>query len=206
MAREAPTAGRPKTPDKPRFVAGAIGPLNRNLSMSLGRQRSGRPHGDLRRGLRRLSRTGAGAARGRGGPVPDRDHLRHPERKAAIKAILDLEDEGWSRCRSGSPAPSPTARAARCRARRSEAFWNSVRHAKPFAVGFNCALGAELMRPHIAETGAHRRHPGGGLSQRRPAQRLGPVRRGPAPDRPHAAGVGRERSGQHPRRLLRHHA
>ena len=32
-----------------------------------------------------------------------------------------------------------------------EAFWNSVRHAKPFAVGLNCALGAELMRPHIAE-------------------------------------------------------
>ena len=33
----------------------------------------------------------------------------------------------------------------------AEAFWNSVKHAKPFAVGFNCALGAELMRPHIAE-------------------------------------------------------
>ena len=32
-----------------------------------------------------------------------------------------------------------------------EAFWNSVRHARPFAVGFNCALGADLMRPHIAE-------------------------------------------------------
>ncbi|HZK98949.1 MAG TPA: homocysteine S-methyltransferase family protein, partial [Caulobacteraceae bacterium] len=32
-----------------------------------------------------------------------------------------------------------------------EAFWNSVRHAKPFAIGLNCALGAELMRPHIAE-------------------------------------------------------
>lgn len=31
-----------------------------------------------------------------------------------------------------------------------EAFWNSIRHARPFAVGFNCALGAELMRPHIA--------------------------------------------------------
>jgi 5-methyltetrahydrofolate--homocysteine methyltransferase len=32
-----------------------------------------------------------------------------------------------------------------------EAFWNSIRHARPFAVGFNCALGADLMRPHIAE-------------------------------------------------------
>ncbi|MBW3559791.1 MAG: homocysteine S-methyltransferase family protein, partial [Proteobacteria bacterium] len=32
-----------------------------------------------------------------------------------------------------------------------EAFWNSVKHARPFAVGLNCALGAELMRPHLAE-------------------------------------------------------
>ncbi len=32
-----------------------------------------------------------------------------------------------------------------------EAFWNSVRHAKPFSVGINCALGARDMRPHIQE-------------------------------------------------------
>ncbi|RFB79868.1 methionine synthase [Methylovirgula sp. 4M-Z18] len=31
------------------------------------------------------------------------------------------------------------------------AFWHSVRHAKPFTVGFNCALGAAAMRPHLAE-------------------------------------------------------
>ena len=33
----------------------------------------------------------------------------------------------------------------------TEAFWNSVRHARPFAVGFNCALGGKEMRPYIAE-------------------------------------------------------
>ncbi|MEF9996938.1 MAG: homocysteine S-methyltransferase family protein, partial [Burkholderiaceae bacterium] len=32
-----------------------------------------------------------------------------------------------------------------------EAFWNSVRHAKPLAIGLNCALGAALMRPYIEE-------------------------------------------------------
>ena len=31
------------------------------------------------------------------------------------------------------------------------AFWHSVRHAKPFTIGLNCALGAEAMRPHLAE-------------------------------------------------------
>ena len=33
----------------------------------------------------------------------------------------------------------------------TEAFWNSVRHARPLAVGLNCALGAALMRPYIEE-------------------------------------------------------
>lgn len=32
-----------------------------------------------------------------------------------------------------------------------EAFWNSIRHAKPLSVGINCALGADLMAPYIAE-------------------------------------------------------
>lgn len=32
-----------------------------------------------------------------------------------------------------------------------EAFWNAVRHARPFAVGFNCALGAKELRAHVAE-------------------------------------------------------
>src|SRR6202035_4720489 len=34
-----------------------------------------------------------------------------------------------------------------------EAFWNSVRHAEPLSVGFNCALGAEDLRAHIADIG-----------------------------------------------------
>jgi methionine synthase I (cobalamin-dependent) len=35
-----------------------------------------------------------------------------------------------------------------------EAFYFSIRHLKPFAVGLNCALGAELMRPYLAEIAA----------------------------------------------------
>ncbi|MEO1794588.1 MAG: homocysteine S-methyltransferase family protein, partial [Pseudomonadota bacterium] len=33
----------------------------------------------------------------------------------------------------------------------TEAFWYSLRHLKPFSVGLNCALGAELMRPYLAD-------------------------------------------------------
>jgi 5-methyltetrahydrofolate--homocysteine methyltransferase len=69
----------------------------------------------------------------------------------ATKAILDLEDEGYE------PLPiwisgTITDRSGRTLSGQTvEAFWNSVRHARPFAVGLNCALGADLMRPHIAE-------------------------------------------------------
>ena len=33
----------------------------------------------------------------------------------------------------------------------TEAFWNSVRHAKPIAIGLNCALGAKQLRPYVQE-------------------------------------------------------
>jgi len=36
-----------------------------------------------------------------------------------------------------------------------EAFWYSMRHLRPFSIGLNCALGAELMRPYLAELAAH---------------------------------------------------
>ena len=42
-------------------------------------------------------------------------------------------------------------RAASCRAQTVSAFWHSVRHARPVAIGLNCALGATLMRPYIEE-------------------------------------------------------
>lgn len=70
--------------------------------------------------------------------------------KAAIKALLDLRAEkgidlpiiisGTITDASGRTLSGQTA----------EAFWNSVRHARPWAIGLNCALGADLMRQHVA--------------------------------------------------------
>jgi 5-methyltetrahydrofolate--homocysteine methyltransferase len=70
--------------------------------------------------------------------------------KAAIKALIDLRREkaldlpviisGTITDASGRTLSGQTA----------EAFWNSVRHARPWAIGLNCALGADLMRQHIA--------------------------------------------------------
>ncbi len=70
--------------------------------------------------------------------------------KAAIKAVLDFNDtvakpfdmiiSGTITDASGRTLSGQTA----------EAFWYSVRHARPWAIGLNCALGAAEMRQHIA--------------------------------------------------------
>jgi 5-methyltetrahydrofolate--homocysteine methyltransferase len=151
LAREAADRWTAKTPDKPRFVAGSIGPLNRTLSLSP----------DVNDpGFRAVSYDEVYAA------YAEQVRALHEggvdlflvetvfdtlNAKAALKAILDLEDDGYE------PLPiwvsgTITDRAGRTLSGQTvEAFWNSIKHARPFAVGLNCALGAELMRPHIVE-------------------------------------------------------
>src|SRR5260221_782105 len=151
LARESADRWTDRTPEQPRLVAGAIGPLNRTLSISP----------DVNNpGARSVTFDEAYAS------YPDQARALHEggvdmflvetifdplNAKAAIKAILDLEDEGFE------PLPiwisgTITDRSGRTLSGQTvEAFWNSVRHARPFAVGLNCALGAELMAPYIAE-------------------------------------------------------
>ena len=63
-----------------------------------------------------------------------------------------------------------------------EAFWNAISHFPLLSVGMNCALGPDVMRPHI-EALAERRHDADQLpSERRPAERDGPVRSRPRGD------------------------
>ena len=50
-----------------------------------------------------------------------------------------------------SPAPSPTPPGGCSPGQTAEAFWNSVRHARPLFVGLNCALGGEQLRPYVEE-------------------------------------------------------
>ena len=151
LARESADRWTAGNPDKPRFVAGAIGPLSRTLSMSSDVNDPGArqvTYDAVYQAYREQAR-----ALHQGGvdlflveTVFDTLNA-----KAAIKAILDLQDEGLE------PLPiwisgTITDRSGRTLSGQTvEAFWNSIRHARPFAVGFNCALGADLMRPHVAE-------------------------------------------------------
>jgi 5-methyltetrahydrofolate--homocysteine methyltransferase len=151
IARAAADRWTAKEPHKPRFVAGSIGPLPVMLSMSSDVNDPGARKVTFEQ-VYQAYREQVLALHDGGVDLFLIETITDTLNcKAAIKAILDLTDEGY--------APLPiwisgtiTDRSGRTLSGQTvEAFWNSVRHAKPFAVGLNCALGAELMRPHIAE-------------------------------------------------------
>ena len=152
LAREAADRWTEKTPDKPRFVGGAIGPLNRTLSMSSDVNDPGARQVPVDEEFTAAYLEQARALHEGGVDFFLVETIFDTlNAKAAIKAILDLQDEGFE------PLPlwisgTITDRSGRTLSGQTvEAFWHSIRHARPFAVGFNCALGADLMRPHIAE-------------------------------------------------------
>ena len=151
IAREVADRWTEKEPHKPRFVAGPMGPTNRTLSISPDVNDPGfravsfdEVYEAYRQQARALHEGGVDL-------FLVETIFDTLNAKAAIKAILDLQDEGYEALplwisgtitdRSGRTLSGQTA----------EAFWNSVRHARPFAIGLNCALGADLMRPHIAD-------------------------------------------------------
>ncbi|ACG79059.1 5-methyltetrahydrofolate--homocysteine methyltransferase [Phenylobacterium zucineum HLK1] len=140
-----------KEPGKPRFVAGSIGPLPVMLSMSSDVNDPGARKVTFEQVYEAYAEQVRALHDGGVDMFLIETITDTLNCKAAIKAILDLEDEGYE------PLPiwisgTITDRSGRTLSGQTvEAFWNSVRHAKPFAVGLNCALGAELMRPHIAE-------------------------------------------------------
>ena len=151
IARERADACTAKTPHKPRFVAGALGPTNRTATISP----------DVNDpGFRNVSFDELVAAYGEAidGLVDGGADLLLVETvfdTLNAKAALFAIDQSFERVGVRLPIiVSGTITDASGRTlsgQTTEAFWNSVRHARPLAVGLNCALGAALMRPYIEE-------------------------------------------------------
>ena len=151
LAREAADVWTRKTPDRPRFVAGAVGPTNRTASISPDVSNPGYRNitfDELREAYAEQVR---GLIKGGVDIILIETIFDTLNAKAAGFATLDVFDEkgielpimisGTITDRSGRTLSGQTA----------EAFWYSMRHLRPFSIGLNCALGAELMRPYIAE-------------------------------------------------------
>src|SRR3990167_6893788 len=154
LAREITDAVTKKTPDKPRFVIGTLGPTNRTASLSPDVNDPG--YRNITFDL--LMNAYFDAVRGL---VEGGAHLLMIETifdtlncKAAIFAVekyfaeqgkcLPLMISGTITDASGRTLTGQTTRA----------FWYSVRHARPMSIGLNCALGPGALRPYTQELSA----------------------------------------------------
>jgi 5-methyltetrahydrofolate--homocysteine methyltransferase len=139
------------TPDKPRFVAGAVGPTNRTASLSPDVNNPGFRNVTFD-DLAKAYREQVDALIDGGADIILIETIFDTlNAKAAGLATLEAFEakgvelpimiSGTITDRSGRTLSGQTA----------EAFWYSMRHLKPFSIGLNCALGAELMRPYLAD-------------------------------------------------------
>ncbi|MGJ4901474.1 methionine synthase [Bradyrhizobium sp. HKCCYLS2058] len=138
---------------KQRFVAGAMGPTNRTASISPDVSNPGYravTFDDLRLAYGEQAR---GLLDGGADILLLETIFDTLNAKAALYAIAELCEE------RGIDVPvmisgTITDKSGRLLSgQMPEAFWNSVRHAKPLTIGFNCALGAEDLRAHVADIG-----------------------------------------------------
>jgi 5-methyltetrahydrofolate--homocysteine methyltransferase len=151
LARAAADGATAADPSRPRWVAGSIGPTNRTLSLSPDVGDPGARAVDFDQVYEAYREQAIALYDGGVDLFLVETVFDTLNAKAALKAILDLADEG----RTALPiwiSGTITDRSGRTLSGQTvDAFWASVRHAEPFAVGLNCALGAELMRPFLAD-------------------------------------------------------
>ncbi len=149
LAREA--CERFSSADKPRFVAGALGPTPRTASISPDVNDPAARNvtfDELRDAYREQA---AGLLEGGCDLFLVETIFDTLNAKAAIFALDELMEDTGERLPVIVSGTVTDASGRILSGQTVSAFWHSVRHARPLAVGLNCALGAALMRPYIEE-------------------------------------------------------
>jgi len=151
VAREAADAMTAKTPDKPRFVAGVIGPTSRTCSISPDVNDPGARNVTFDQLVENYIESCDGLVKGGADIILIETIFDTLNAKAAIFAVQEYFE------REGVELPimiSGTITDASGRTlsgQTTEAFYNSLAHAKPLSIGLNCALGATELRQYVAE-------------------------------------------------------
>jgi 5-methyltetrahydrofolate--homocysteine methyltransferase len=168
LARRAADEFTARTPDKPRFVAGSIGPTNRTVSMSP----------DVNDPAFRavtFDELAAAYSEQIAGLIDGGADLLMPETtfdtlnlKACLFAIETYFEQHGIRLPLMVSVTITDASGRTLSGQTITAFWNSISHVKLLSVGINCALGPEQMRPFLEElsqisTVAVSCHPNAGL-------------------------------------------
>ncbi|WP_186398499.1 methionine synthase [Stappia sp. P2PMeth1] len=151
LAREACDIVTARDPSRPRFVAGALGPTNRTLSISPDVNNPGYRAVSFDEMRQAYAQAVRGLIDGGSDILLVETIFDTLNAKAALFAIDEvLEEKGVSLPVMISGTITDLS-GRTLSGQTPEAFWYSVRHSRPFSIGLNCALGAREMRAHVAE-------------------------------------------------------
>ncbi|NND93186.1 MAG: methionine synthase [Granulosicoccus sp.] len=151
IARQCADAATLKTPDMPRFVAGVLGPTNRTASLSPKVEDPGFRNITFAQLDQCYYEAADALVEGGVDIILIETIFDTLNAKAAIFAVNRVFDDRGMRLPIALSGTITDASGRTLSGQTVEAFWNSVRHAKPLFIGLNCALGPAQLREHIQE-------------------------------------------------------
>ncbi len=154
LAREAADAWTKKTPDKPRFVAGAIGPTNRTASISPDVNNPGFRNVSFDALVAAYATQTRGLINGGVDTILIETVFDTLNAKAAGFAVEQVFEEMGVELPIMISGTITDLSGRNLSGQTPEAFWYSMQHLKPFSVGLNCSFGAEQLRPAVADMAA----------------------------------------------------
>ncbi len=139
------------TADKPRFVAGVLGPTGRTASISPDVNDPGARNVTFDELVESYTEAVRGLLDGGADLLMVETIFDTLNAKAALFAIDQYFEQHNVRVPIMISGTITDASGRTLSGQTTEAFWNSLSHARPLSIGLNCALGAEMMRPYIEE-------------------------------------------------------
>ncbi|WP_408631323.1 methionine synthase [Methylomonas rhizoryzae] len=140
-----------KTPEKPRFVAGVLGPTNRTSSMSPDVNDPGFRNISFDELVDAYSEATRGLIAGGADIILIETVFDTLNAKAAIFAVESVFEQIGYQLPVMISGTITDASGRTLSGQTAAAFWTSLKHVKPISIGFNCALGARELRQYIEE-------------------------------------------------------
>lgn len=151
IARQVADQKTLETPDRPRFVAGVLGPTSRTCSLSPDVNNPGFRNITFDELVENYTESTKGLVEGGADLILIETVFDTLNAKAAIFAVQGVFEELGVSLPIMISGTITDASGRTLSGQTTEAFWNSIRHAQPISVGLNCALGAKDLRPYLAE-------------------------------------------------------
>ena len=139
------------TPEKPRFVVGALGPTPKTASISPDVNDAGARNTSFEELRKAYFEQTEALVKGGADVLLVETIFDTLNAKAALFAIEEYFEASGERLPLIVSGTVTDASGRILSGQTVTAFWHSIRHAEPLAVGLNCALGAALMRPYVQE-------------------------------------------------------